>query len=32
MFDVRTELLIGWFLVYGIQILGNKWLLIEQNC
>ena len=28
----RTELLVGWFPVYDIQILGNKWLLIEQNC
>ena len=30
MFAVRTELLVGWFLVYGIQILGNKCLLLEQ--
>ena len=28
MFAVRTELLVGWFLVYGIQILGNKCLLV----
>ena len=32
MFAVRTELLVGWFLVYGIQILGNKFLLLKQNC
>ena len=32
MVAVRTELLVGWFLVYGIQILGNKCLLLAQNC
>ena len=28
MVAVRTELLVGWFPVYGIQILGNKCLLL----
>ena len=31
MFAVRTELLVGWIFVYGIQILGNKYLLLEQD-
>ena len=32
MFAVRTGLLVGWFLVYDIQVLGNKCLLLEMNC